>query len=70
MALPVSAVVERGQLRSAFVVEDGRARARLLTLGREQDGTVEVLSGLEGGETVVSEPPTGLRDGGLVEVRP
>lgn len=69
VALPASAVVERGQLRSAFVVEQGRARARLLTLGSEREGMVAVLSGLEGGEIVVNEPPAALRDGGPVEVQ-
>ncbi|MCP5113553.1 MAG: efflux RND transporter periplasmic adaptor subunit, partial [bacterium] len=70
VAVPLSAVLTRGQLRSVFVVDQGRARSRLLTLGTERDGMAAVLSGLTAGEEVVTEPPAGLRDGGRVEVRP
>lgn len=52
LTVPESAVVRRGQLTSVFVVgDDGLARMRLVTLGR--DG--EVLSGLAAGERIVTE---------------
>ncbi|HUI57020.1 MAG TPA: efflux RND transporter periplasmic adaptor subunit [Bryobacteraceae bacterium] len=68
-AVPASAVVEHGQLQSAFVVEDGVAGARLVTTGRRMQNLVEVLSGLSGGEKVVAPLPPGLADGARVEVR-
>jgi multidrug efflux pump subunit AcrA (membrane-fusion protein) len=70
LAVPLNAVVERGQLASVFVVEQGAARMRLVTLGARRDGQVEILSGLNGGESVVAPVPPGLRDGARVEVRP
>jgi RND family efflux transporter MFP subunit len=68
--VPEAALVERGQLQSVFVIEDGVARNRLVTTGKRQAGGVEVLSGLSPGEKVVSPIAAGLADGAPVEVRP
>ncbi|HFB98707.1 MAG TPA: efflux RND transporter periplasmic adaptor subunit [Bryobacterales bacterium] len=70
LAVPEGAVVRHGQLRSVFVVEEGHARARLVTLGEERDGMVEVLTGLAAGEQVVYPVPPQLVDSSPVEVRP
>ncbi|MEW5851208.1 MAG: efflux RND transporter periplasmic adaptor subunit [Myxococcota bacterium] len=60
---------ERGFL--AFVVEDGLARERTLTLGmRTQDGLVEVRSGVRSGESLVIRGAEALRDGAPVRVVP
>jgi RND family efflux transporter MFP subunit len=69
LAAPRSAVIERGQLQSVFVAEDGTARVRLVTVGQRSQDTVEVLSGLTAGEKVVAPVPQGLRDGARLEVR-
>lgn len=62
--VPREAVYERGQLTGVYVVEaDGRVRARLVRLGKSLDGNVEVLSGLEPGERIVSRIVPGLVDG-------
>jgi len=66
LTVPPGAVTDRGQLQSVFVVEDGVARARLVTMGRKG----EVLSGLSAGEKVIAPVPAGLEDGARVEVRP
>lgn len=59
IVVPAEAVVRQGQLTSVFVVgADGVARMRLITLGSNN----EVLSGLDGGERIVSRPAT-VRDG-------
>jgi len=53
---------ERGFL--AYVVEDGAAKERVLTLGmRTADGLVEVTSGLSPGEVLVVRGAEALRDG-------
>jgi RND family efflux transporter MFP subunit len=70
LVLPLSAVVERGQLTGAYVVEADRARLRYVTLGPRRGGGVEVLSGLGAGERVVVEGAGRLRDGAPVEVGP
>ena len=69
LAVPPAAVVERGQLQSVFVAEDGAAHMRLITIGQHGNSAVEVLSGLTAGEKVVSPVPPGLQDGARVEVR-
>jgi multidrug efflux system membrane fusion protein len=58
---------ERGFL--AFVVEDGKAVERVLTLGlRTAGGLVEVRSGLAAGESLVVRGAEALRAGALVRV--
>ena len=63
--------MERGQLQSVFVVEDGIARTRLVThRANARADSVEVLSGLSEGEKVIVPDSAGLADGARVEVRP
>lgn len=69
VAVPLAALMERGQLQSVFVVEDGVAHTRLVTTGRRTGNAVEVLSGLNAGDKVVLPLPPGLEDGARVEVR-
>ena len=69
LSAPSSAVMESGQVQSVFVVENGAARLRLVTLGRKIAGRVEVLSGLNDREQVASPIPVGLTDGTKVELR-
>lgn len=53
---------ERGFL--GFVVEDGKARERILELGmRTAEGNVEVISGLEPGDELIVRGNEALRDG-------
>jgi RND family efflux transporter MFP subunit len=63
LTVPDEALVRHGQLSSVFVVDNGRARMRLVNAGRSQAARVEVLAGLAEGERVVVGPPAGLRDG-------
>jgi len=69
VTVPAAALVERGQLQSVFVVEDGAARTRLITAGRRFQNGVEVLSGLSEGEKVIAPIAAGLADGARVEAR-
>jgi RND family efflux transporter MFP subunit len=58
LTVPSSAIVRRGQLTSVFVVEQGRARVRLVSLSES-----EVLAGLTESEVVILSPPPGVTDG-------
>ena len=69
VAVPPAAILERGQLQSVFVVENGVAHTRLITTGLHTSVAVEVLSGLTVGESVVLPVPAGLLDGARVEIR-
>lgn len=67
LVLPREALLERGQLRGAWVVaDDGTANVRWLRMGAESERGFEILSGLEGGERVVLDPPAGLVDGTVI----
>jgi RND family efflux transporter MFP subunit len=70
LVIPPAALVERGQLQSVFVAENGYAHTRLVTTGQRRQDAIEVLSGLSEGEKVVSPIPSDLADGERVEVRP
>lgn len=53
LRVPETAVRRVGQLETVQVVRDGRVLRRLVRTGARRDGLVEVLSGLEDGETIV-----------------
>jgi RND family efflux transporter MFP subunit len=67
LTVPAEAVIERGQIRSVFVVDGDTARRRLVTLGAEAGERREVLSGLVSGEQVVLSPGV-LTDGHPVSI--
>lgn len=52
--VPRSAVRERGQLTMVHIVRDGRAWLRLVKTGKSAGDSVEILSGLEAGEKIVT----------------
>jgi membrane fusion protein, multidrug efflux system len=68
LTVPAAAVVERGQLKSVLVAENGRARARLVTTGQAREGATELLSGVAAGESVIVPVPANLLDGARVEI--
>ena len=69
LLVPQSAVLERGQIRSVYVVEGDTARLRLVTLGEERDDQREVLSGLTAGERIGVMPAPLLADGARVAIQ-
>ena len=64
--IPLTAVVERGQLVGVFVVEGDRATLRWIKLGASIDDRVEVLSGLQPGDRYLSDPGPDVHDGANV----
>ncbi|MGE5243147.1 MAG: efflux RND transporter periplasmic adaptor subunit [Betaproteobacteria bacterium] len=52
-----------------FVLHDDRVERRAVRLGGESGDRVEVLSGLQAGERVVTEGPASLKDGDKVSVQ-
>ncbi len=67
--VPSKAVRRFGQMDQIFVIENDHARMRLVRLGEHQGDNVEIISGLEGGETVVLNPSSTLRSGQPVTIR-
>ena len=52
-----------------FVVKDGVAERRAVSLGEPRGSDVEVIAGIAAGEQVVVKGPAGLRDGQRVKVK-
>ncbi len=69
MHVPVSAVVQRGQLEMVFAVEDQHARLHLVKTGRCAQNETEILSGVDAGDRVVVENASQLVDGQPVNLR-
>ena len=69
MRVPASAVVQRGQMEIVFAVQDQRARLHLVKTGRRVNDETEILSGLDSGDTVVTDNASQLVDGQRVSVR-
>ena len=64
LSVPQKAITQNGQLVSVFVVDQsGTARMRLIKTGENLGERVEVLSGLNEGEQIVSEVFAQLKDG-------
>lgn len=64
LVVPSSAVLRRGQLSVVFAIDTaGHARMRAITVGTQTDDTVEVLAGVQPGESVILNPPASLADG-------
>ncbi|WP_075187355.1 efflux RND transporter periplasmic adaptor subunit [Teredinibacter haidensis] len=67
--IPENTLVERGGLKGVFVVDsDSIVRFHWLRLGRRWDDNIEVTAGLSGGEMIVSDTASRLRDGEKVTV--
>jgi len=69
--LALSAVLFKGQMEIVFVLDENEkiARMRLVKTGASYGGDVEVLSGLEPGEIVVTTNNDKLQDGQPVEIK-
>jgi len=61
-------VVRRPGGEVVYVVRDGKAWQRPVTLGVRADGEIEVREGLAGGESVAVEGAAYLTDGAAVRV--
>jgi HlyD family secretion protein len=68
LLVPATAVQRHGQVSSVYVVQDGVARLRLIQIGDSSSDGVEVLAGLDAGESVVASPPARLLDGARVTI--
>lgn len=54
LLIPVSAVLHYGQLEAVNIVADNQVYTRHIRTGKRQGGSVEVLSGLRAGETIIT----------------
>lgn len=71
LAVPEAAVLERAGIVGVFVVDaQGSAQYRMVRLGKQEGGLVEVLSGLNPGDRVVTGNANAVNNGdNVVEVK-
>ena len=70
LLIPRTAVVERGQLQGVYVLDQNKiAGLRYITLGKPSGAQVEVLAGLQAGETLISDPGSQELSGKKIESR-
>jgi HlyD family secretion protein len=68
--VPRSTVVTRQGQSGVFLIQEDRVRFRPVTLGREQEGIVEIREGLSGGEALVAgASKLDLSDGQRVRIK-
>lgn len=60
---PEAALVPRQGRQFVYVVAEGRAEERQVTLGSRRPGQVEIMGGLEPGEQIVTQGVQRIRDG-------
>jgi membrane fusion protein, multidrug efflux system len=71
LLLPQTAVIERGQLHAAYVLDQsGVSNLRYVTLGRPTGTQVEILAGVQNGERVVAQPGELDLSGKRIEAQP
>jgi len=66
--VPAISVVRRPAGEVVYVIKGDLVESRLVTTGLHENGVVEILSGLEGGETVASDGAAFLTDGARVNI--
>lgn len=68
LVVPESAVIPRGDGQFVYRIDDGKAALTKVELGLRQTGRVEVVSGLNDGDTVVTAGQIKIRPGTQVKV--
>lgn len=68
LLVPTSVIVERGGVPGVFVLTpQEQARFRMIRSGKIVNGRVEILSGLDGNETLVGGELRDVHDGSLIK---
>jgi len=66
--VPNISVVRRPAGELVYVIDGDKATARLVKTGYQEGGLVEVITGLEGGETIATDGAAFLTDGANVQI--
>jgi RND family efflux transporter MFP subunit len=66
--VPNVSVIRRPVGEVVYVISGGKAEARKVTTGQHENGSIEIVSGLEGHETVATEGAAFLTDGVSVRI--
>lgn len=66
--VPNISVVRRPAGQVVYVINGDKAESRLVTTGHQQEALVEIITGLEGGETIATDGAAFLTDGAKVQI--
>ena len=69
LQVPLSALFRSGDQWALFVVEDSRAKRRVVEVGQRNGLSAQVVQGLSEGETVIAHPDDTIEDGVRVKSR-
>ena len=67
--VPESAVGKSGNENMVYIVSDGMAIQRLVTIGMRKDGNIEIITGVNEGDLVITKGKEGVSDGRAVRIR-
>ena len=68
LKVPVSALFRHGDSWAVFVIENGRARRRVIQIGQRGSLEAQAMQGLKPGETVIRHPSNDITDGTRVKI--
>jgi HlyD family secretion protein len=68
VTVPKSAIVQQGNGNVVYLVRDSKVAIKSVSLGKEDGGYVEILSGLGAGEKVITGGQSALKEGDEVSV--
>src|SRR4029077_2641057 len=66
--LPVDTLLFRKEGLRVAIVKDGKAELVAVTPGRDFVDSMEIVSGLQGSESVITSPPDSITDGEKVQI--
>jgi membrane fusion protein, multidrug efflux system len=69
LVVPVSVIQKTSEGDVVYVAKDGKARAVTVAKGRNSNGNVEILSGLEAGDKVIIAGFEDLENGEAVAIQ-
>jgi RND family efflux transporter MFP subunit len=70
LRVPASAVIRRGQMELVFMRDGNVARLRIVKTGKPIAGEIEIVSGVNAGEQIVTDRAGDLTDGQPIAPRP
>jgi HlyD family secretion protein len=69
LKVPTSSLFRNGPNWAVFIADNGRARMRLVEIGRRNGTEAQVLKGLSEGETVIVHPSDSIKDNSRIAIR-
>lgn len=69
LTIPSNTLIFRTSATQVALAQDGKARLRSITIGRDLGNSLEVITGLDSSDLVILNPPDSLADGAAISVQ-